>query len=101
MVRQFKSIQFRHADIHQNHGNIGLQQNLQRCLGRCGFNQVLAEFPEHDLVTEQLCRLIIHHQDIDLCRPSPMISFCIHLTVQPHTKRRKQLLGVHRFRQVL
>ena len=30
-----------------------------------GFDQVLAQFAEHDLIAEQLGRLIIHHEDVD------------------------------------
>ena len=69
-LRQFKAIKLRHADIHQHDGDIVLQQMLQRLAPGSGLDQILAQFPEYDLVAEQLRRLIVHHEDVDLslCR---------------------------------
>ncbi len=63
---QLKTIEFRHAYVHQHYGNVSLQQNFKGLLRRSGFDQVLAQSTEHDLIAEQLGRLIIHHEDIDL-----------------------------------
>ena len=42
------------------------KQNFEGLFGRSGLNQVLAQSAQHDLIAEQLGRLIIHHEDIDL-----------------------------------
>src|ERR1700733_13294262 len=50
-VGQLESIELRHADIHQNHRNIGFEENTESFPGRGGLDQVLTKLPEDDLVT--------------------------------------------------
>ena len=64
-LRQFKTIEFRHADVHQDDGDVGLQQVLQGFPTRTSLDQVLVQFTENHLITEQLGWLIIHHEDVD------------------------------------
>src|ERR1700738_1624900 len=62
---QFKTIQLRHAYVHQHYGNVDFQKKFKGLLRRSRLDQVLAKFAQHNLVAEQLGRLIIDHQNID------------------------------------
>ena len=64
--RQLEAVELRHADIHQDDGDIVLQQLLQRLARRRGFDQIFAETRQNDLVAQELCRLIVDQQDVDL-----------------------------------
>ena len=64
-VGQFEPVELRHANVHENHGNIAFQQDLHRLSARIGPNEVFVQFVEYGLVTEQLGRLVIHHQDVN------------------------------------
>ena len=63
---QFKTIQLRHAHVHQHHRDVGVEQNFKRLLGGIGLDQVLAKFAEHDLIAQQLGRLIVDHENVHL-----------------------------------
>ena len=65
-VGKFKSIEIGHAHVHQHHGDVGLQQDAERLAGGGGLDEILAKFREDHLVAEQLGRLVIDHQDVDL-----------------------------------
>src|SRR5262249_54995385 len=63
---EFKAVNFGHGHIHKDDSHIGFQENLEGLPPRIGLEQVLAEFHEHDFVSQQFRRLIIHHEDVDL-----------------------------------
>ena len=43
--RQLEAVEFRHADIDQDDGDLGLQQLFQSLPGRTGLDQVLSQLP--------------------------------------------------------
>ena len=63
--RQLVAVEVRHADVDQDHGDVGLQQVLQRLAGRVGGDQGVAEPAEDGLVGQQLRRLVVDQQDVD------------------------------------
>src|SRR5215467_124875 len=63
---KLKAIKVRHAHVHQHHGNVSLQELLKGLFPRRSFEQVLSQFAQNDFITEQLGRLVVHHQDVDL-----------------------------------
>ena len=63
---QLEAVEIGHADIDQHHRDIVFQQLLERFVGRAGLDQILPELAEDRLIAEQLARLIIDQQDIDL-----------------------------------
>ena len=63
---ELEAVQLRHADIHQDDGDLGLEQLLQRLLAGRGLDQVLAQFAQDHLVGEQLRGLVVDQQDVDL-----------------------------------
>jgi hypothetical protein len=65
-IRQLKTIHFRHTHIHQDDGNISLQQKFERFSAGIGLDLILPKFTEHDLITEQLAGLIVNHEDTNL-----------------------------------
>src|SRR5262249_34998381 len=60
--RQLEAIDVRHAHIHQNNSWVGLEQEFQCLLGRAGFEQILTEISQYDLIAEQLGGLIVDHE---------------------------------------
>ena len=64
--RQFEAVELGHADVDQHHPEIVFQEQLQSFVGRGGLDQVLAELAQYHLIAEQLARLIVDQQDIDL-----------------------------------
>jgi hypothetical protein len=40
-IRQFKTVDLRHTDIHEDDGNVGFEQVLQGLPARTGLDQVL------------------------------------------------------------
>lgn len=63
--RQLKAVEFRHADVDQDDGNVVLKQKLQRLARGRGFDEILAKLPEDHLVGKELVRLIVNQQDVD------------------------------------
>src|SRR6202000_399988 len=63
-IRELKSIDVRHADIHENNGNIVLQKDVQSLRGRSGLNEIGVQSLKNHLVTEELGRLVVHHEDV-------------------------------------
>ena len=94
---QFEPADLGHVHIHQHDRDIFLQQISQRLLRGSCLDEVLAQLPEHRLIGQQLTRLIVHHQDVQLLHGFATF----HLAVQPHAKCRDQLLGVDRLRQII
>ncbi len=64
-IGQFEAVEIRHAHVHQHHGHIILQEDVEGLAGSGRLDEVLAQFCQNDLVTQQLGRLVIDHQDID------------------------------------
>jgi len=62
---QLQAIQFRHAHIHQHHGHIGSQKDVQGLPAGRSLDQVLAQSAQNRLIAEQLAGLIVDHQDVD------------------------------------
>ena len=63
---ELETIQFRHADIDQDHRNVVLEKLLQSlATGRC-LDQVLVDFAQDRLVAQQFPRLVVDEQDVDL-----------------------------------
>ena len=63
---QFEPVEIGHADIDQHDGDIGPQKLLQRLIRRAGLDQVLPELAEDHLIAEQLPRLVVDQQNVDL-----------------------------------
>ena len=77
-------------------------------------DQVLAELAQYRLVAEQLGRLVVDHEDVDLVRSysCPLSNVRLRssvavgcdsdaLAMQPHAQRRQQLLGVDRLGEIV
>src|SRR5262249_16541324 len=64
-VGQLKAVYVRHADIHQDHRDFGLEQMFERLPARVGFHESFSQGAEDGLVAEELTGLVIHHQDVD------------------------------------
>src|SRR5271170_6422075 len=65
-VRQLEAIQLWHADVHEYDGNVGLQKAFERVATGICPDEVLAELIEDSFIADQLTRLIIDHEDVDL-----------------------------------
>jgi hypothetical protein len=63
---ELKAVEVRHANIDQDDSNILLEEVLERLPGRSGLDEIFAEAGEYRLVAQQLRRLIIDQQDVDL-----------------------------------
>ena len=96
---ELEAVELRHADVHQDDGDLVLEQLLQRLLAGRGLDQILAQLAQDHLIGEQLRGLVVDQQDVDLVvrrherRPI--------LAVQPHAQRGQQLFGVDRLRQIV
>ncbi len=65
-IRQLKTIHSWHAYVRQDDGHIILQQQFECFSAGIGLDQVFSQVTQHHLIAEQLARLIINHEDIDL-----------------------------------
>ena len=63
---ELEAVEVRHADVHQDDRDLRLQQILQRLLAGRGLDQVFVELMQDDLVAQQLGRLVVDQQDVDL-----------------------------------
>ena len=65
-IRQLETIEFRHADIHQDDGDIPV---LRRCSKASLPEMAVMRFSpkscKYGLVAQQLARLVVYHQDVD------------------------------------
>ena len=59
---QLKTVQFRHANVDQDDGDIVLEQELERFAPRSRRNQILAKLLQDDFIGEQLCGLIVYQK---------------------------------------
>jgi len=73
--RQLEAVELGHANVHEDDGNVMLEEVFERLFGRGGLDQPLAQLGENRLVAQELGRLVVDQQDIDLVlrghRPSP------------------------------
>jgi hypothetical protein len=60
------AVHFRHLHVEKNKTEVLLKQVPQRFLTRGSLDEVLAESFQHRLQGDQVGRLIVHHQDVDL-----------------------------------
>ena len=63
---ELEPVEIRHAHIDQHDSDVVLEQLLESLIGRTRLDQVLAKLAEDHLVAEQLPRLVIDQQNIDL-----------------------------------
>ena len=61
-IRQLKTVDLRHADVHQHYSDIIAEQLLHGLTCRSGLDQVFAQLTEDHFIAEQLARLIIDHE---------------------------------------
>ncbi len=102
-VGELETVEFGHADIHENDGNIVLQKDVESLFGGRRLDEIFAKLGEDDLVAEKLGGLVVHHEDVDFLVRSHRFSEPSRsplLAMQPHAKRGEQLLGVHRLGKV-
>jgi hypothetical protein len=63
---ELEPVQFRHADVDQNDGNLVLQEILERFPPGGSDHQIFAKLLENNLIGEQLGRLVIDQKDVYL-----------------------------------
>src|SRR5437588_1741334 len=63
---EFEAVEFRHADIDQDDGDVVLEQELERFAAGGDRDQVLAEILENYFIGKQLRRLIVDQKNVDL-----------------------------------
>jgi hypothetical protein len=64
--RQLEAVQVGHEDVDQDDRDVGLQQVRERFLGGIRLQQVLAEVAQYHLVAQQLGRLVVDQENVDL-----------------------------------
>ena len=64
-LRQFEPVEFWHAHVHEDDGDVGFQQVFERLPPRPGLNLILVQLTENDFIAEQLGRLVIDHENVD------------------------------------
>ena len=83
---QLEAVEFGHAHVHEDDGNVMLEEVFERLFGRGSLDEPLAELGQNGLVAQEFGWLVVDQQDIDLVlrghRPSPR------LAMQPHAQRR-------------
>jgi hypothetical protein len=62
---ELEPVQIRHADVHQNNGNLVLEELFERLLAGRGLDQVFPQVLKDHLVGHELGRVIIDQQDAD------------------------------------
>ena len=82
---KLEAIELRHAHVDENDGDVLLEKLLQSLAGGRRFDEILTELGKNGLVAQELCRLVIDQQNVDLVGghgahcPLPM---------EPHAQRR-------------
>src|SRR5262249_41005923 len=61
-VRQFESIEFGHAHVHEHDGNVCFQQAIERLPARARLDQIFIKLTEHDFIAQEFSRLVIYHE---------------------------------------
>ena len=72
--RQLEAVELRHADIDQHDRDLVLQQLLQRLARRVALIRFSPSSLEDHLVAQQLGRLVVDQQDVDLVVRRPCIA---------------------------
>src|SRR5579871_1534105 len=62
---ELEAVEFRHADVDQDHRDVVLEEKRQRLTRRGRLHQVFVELAQDDFVGEQLFRLIVDQKDVD------------------------------------
>jgi hypothetical protein len=68
-ARELEAVEVGHVDIHKHDGDIGAQKMVEGLAGGIGDQKILAQLLEDGFVGQQLRRLVIDQQDIDLVVP--------------------------------
>jgi len=63
---EFEAVEFGHADVQQDHGDVVLEQAFQRFAAGRRHQQGLAQLAQDHLIRQQLGRLIVDQEDVDL-----------------------------------
>ena len=64
---ELETVELRHHHVDQHDGHVvGLEQDAERLVRRGRLDQVLAQLGKDDLVAQELRRLIVDQQDVDL-----------------------------------
>ena len=95
---QFKSVHVGHAYIHEDHGHVGLEQNIESLAGGGRLDQVLSQLGKNHLIAQELARLVVDHENVCfLVRRHSSLSLAPvpvsfphpprSLPVQPHAQR--------------
>src|ERR1700730_4072232 len=75
---QLEAVEFGHAHVHEDDGNVMLEEVCERLFGRGSLDEPLAELAQDGLVAQEFGWLVVDQQDIDLVlrghRPSPPAS---------------------------
>ena len=70
---ELEAVELRHHHVDQHDGHVvGLEQDAERLVRRGRLDQVLAQLGEDDLVAQELRRLIVDQQDVDLVHRTPI-----------------------------
>ena len=64
--RQLEPIELRHANVDEDDRNLQLQKLLQCVAGGSGLHQIFSELTQNGLVAQELGRLIVDQQDVNL-----------------------------------
>src|SRR5215469_15704487 len=64
-LSKFEAVEFRHAYVQQNNGDVILEQLLERFFSGVGLDQIVAKFAEDCFVGKKFGRLVVDHQDVD------------------------------------
>ncbi len=76
---ELKAVDLRHHDVDQHDRHVVLQQDPQRLFRRVRLDEVLAELTEDHLVAQELCRLVVDKEDVDLVHGFAAVSPGLHL----------------------
>src|SRR5580765_8933406 len=63
-VCKLKTVEFRHAYVHQDHGDVRSQKTIERFAAGMRLEEVFAEATKNYFVAEQFPRLIVNHQNV-------------------------------------
>ena len=63
---ELKAVELGHADVDEDDRNFGPQEMFQGFPRRSGLDEIFSKVPENHLVGQELRRLVVDQQDIDL-----------------------------------
>ena len=86
---KLEAVHVRHAHIHQDDGDVGAQELVESLVRGGGLQEVLAEIGENDLIAQELRRLVVDQQDVDLAVVLVLVRHPdLNSAVQPHPQGR-------------